>query len=174
MGNQLVAPDQQQQYTFTKNELKILYKNFIDLDKDKSGLIEPNEFFDVPELNENPIVQRVISVFDKNNDGKISFFEFITGLSALADFSSREEKIKFAFQIYDNNNDGFLSNGDLFATLKLLCGDNLTDVQIQQAVDRTIICADKDLDGKISFDEFAEFVQDIKVTELFSMNIFDQ
>ena len=99
MGNQINTPDQQQ-YTFTKNELKILYKNFMDLDKDKSGMIEPHEFFDVVELNENPIVQRVISVFDKNNDGKISFFEFITGLSALADFSSKEEKIKFAFQIY--------------------------------------------------------------------------
>lgn len=171
MGNQIASD--QTQYTFSKSELKILYKNFIDLDKDKSGLLEPHEFFDVPELNENPIVQRVISVFDKNNDGKISFYEFITGLSALADFSSKEDKIKFAFQIYDFNNDGFLSNGDLFNTLKLLCGDNLTDIQIQQAVDRTIILADKDCDGKISFEEFADFVQDVKVNELFSMNLFD-
>jgi serine/threonine-protein phosphatase 2B regulatory subunit len=173
MGNQIVNADQQQQYTFTKNELKILYKNFLDLDKDKSGLIEPDEFFDVPELRENPIVQRVITVFDKNNDGKISFFEFITGLSALADFSSKEDKIKFAFQIYDSNSDGYLSNGDLFATLKLLCGDNLTDIQIQQAVDRTIVAADMDKDGKISFEEFADFVQDMRVNELFSINIFD-
>lgn len=171
MGNQIQK--ETEQYTFSKNELKILYKNFTELDKDKSGLLEPHEFFDVPELNENPIVQRVISVFDKNNDGKISFFEFITGLSALADFSSKEEKIKFAFQIYDSNDDGFLSNGDLFSTLKLLCGDNLTDIQIQQAVDRTIIEADKDQDGKISFEEFAEFVSDVKVNELFSMNLFE-
>lgn len=62
---------------FDKNELKVLYQNFIDLDQDHSGLIEPNEFFDVPELQDNPIVQRIISVFDKNNDGKISFFEFV-------------------------------------------------------------------------------------------------
>jgi serine/threonine-protein phosphatase 2B regulatory subunit len=81
MGNQ----SSNQGMNFTKNELKILYKNFIKLDTDKSGLIEPNEFFDVPELKENPIVQRVISVFDKNNDGKISFYEFVLGLSALTD-----------------------------------------------------------------------------------------
>jgi serine/threonine-protein phosphatase 2B regulatory subunit len=68
---------------FDKKELKVLYRNFVKLDKDHSGQIEPYEFFDVPDLKENPIVQRIISVFDKNNDGKISFYEFIYGLSIL-------------------------------------------------------------------------------------------
>lgn len=36
----------------------------------------------------------------------------------------------------------------------MMVGTNLTDVQLQQLVDRTIIKADKDFDGKISFDEF--------------------
>ena len=35
----------------------------------KNGLIEPDEFFDVPLLRDNPIVQRIINVFDKNGDG---------------------------------------------------------------------------------------------------------
>ena len=39
-------------------------------------------------------------------------------------------------------------------------------------VDRTIILADKDLDGKISFDEFLEFVEEIQIYELFSLNLF--
>lgn len=158
---------------FSKQELKILYKNFLNLDTDKSGSIEQQEFFDVPELRDNPIVQRVISVFDKNNDNKISFYEFIVGLSTLASYSNTEEKIKFAFEIYDTNNDGYISNGDLFSTLKILTGDNLTDIQIQQVVDRTILAADKDMDGKLSFDEFAEFIQDVKVSELFSINLFE-
>ena len=172
MGNQNTNTSESDQYFFTKNELKILYKNFVDLDRDKSGMIEPHEFFDVPELRDNPIVQRVISVFDKNNDGKISFYEFILGLSVLADFSNKDDKIKFAFSIYDHNNDGYLSNSDLFYTLKLLTGDNLTDVQIQQVVDRTMSFADKDHDGKISYQEFSEFVQDMKIGEMFSMNLF--
>jgi serine/threonine-protein phosphatase 2B regulatory subunit len=159
---------------FSKQELKILYKNFITLDTDKSGSIEEKEFFDVPELKENPIVQRVISVFDKNNDNKISFYEFITGLSTLTSTANSEEKVKFAFEIYDTNSDGYISNGDLFTTLKILTGENLTDIQLQQAVDRTILAADKDLDGKLSFEEFAEFIQDVKVNELFSINLFQE
>jgi serine/threonine-protein phosphatase 2B regulatory subunit len=40
--------------------------------------------------------------------------------------------------------------------LKMMVGNNLNDVQLQQLVDRTIIKADEDLDGKISFDEFCK------------------
>ena len=33
--------------------------------------------------------------------------------------------------------------------------------------------ADKDLDGKLSFEDFVDFVQDMRVYELFSMNLFN-
>ncbi len=174
MGNNLFNPVvPENTLTFSKQELRILYKNFTELDKDKSGKLEPDEFFDVPELQDNPIVQKVISVFDKDKDGKISFYEFVTGLATLADDMKKEDKYRFAFNIYDTNGDGFISNGDLYSTLKLLVGDNMEDIQIQQVVDRTIILADTDFDGKISYDEFVDFVQNMRVHELFSMNIFD-
>jgi Ca2+-binding EF-hand superfamily protein len=34
-------------------------------------------------LAQNPLVKRVITIFDKNKDGKISFAEFLEGLGAL-------------------------------------------------------------------------------------------
>ena len=174
MGNSILLPEDENVYVFSKEEMKILYQNFIELDQDQSAFIEPEEFFEVDEIQENPIVKRVISVFDKDQDGKISFFEFVMGLSALTDYSyNRLEKLKFAFQVYDTNGDGYISNGDLFASLKLFTGENLNDIQIQQVVDRTMLSVDKDLDGKISFDEFVDFVQDMRVYELFSMNIFN-
>ena len=180
MGNQQTnSGDESHSINFDKKELKTLYKNFIEMDKNGNGLLDPEEFFDVPELKDNPIVQRIITVFDKNNDGKISFYEFVYGLSALTNkgnlkilkLGNLEEKNKMAFEIYDMNGDGYISNGDLFNCLKLLVGDNLTEVQIQQLSDRTIIAADKDKDGKISFEEFCEFIKDIKLEEVFSFNI---
>ncbi len=36
----------------------------------------------------------------------------------------------------------------------MMVGNNLKDTQLQQIVDKTILFADKDEDGKISFDEF--------------------
>ena len=54
--------------------------------------------------------------------------------------------------------DGYISNGELFQVLKMMTGKNLTDPQLQQIVDKTILYLDKDADGKISFDEFRQVV----------------
>ena len=67
-----------------------------------------------------------------------------------------EKKLKFAFDIYDIDKDGYISNGELFTVLKMMVGNNLNEVQLQQLVDRTIIKADEDFDGKISFEEFCK------------------
>ena len=115
-------------------------------------------------------MKRVIAVLDKNKDGNISFLEFVSGLSSLSASATQEEKLRFAFQIYDINNDGFISNGELFTVLKMMVGNNLNDVQLQQLVDRTIIKADEDLDGKISFEEFCKMVKDLDVVERLTIN----
>lgn len=77
-------------------------------------------------------------------------------MNSLSAGASHEEKLRFAFQIYDINQDGYISNGELFTVLKMMVGNNLNDVQLQQLVDRTIIKADEDFDGKISFEEFCK------------------
>ena len=171
MGNKFDKDENQlRELNFTEDELQKLYKNFNKLDKDKSGSLEPQEFFDIPELANNPLVKRVIDVLDKNKDGSISFLEFVQGLNSLSAGSSQEDKLRFAFQIYDINNDGFISNGELFTVLKMMVGNNLNDVQLQQLVDRTIIRADKDLDGKINFEEFTDMVKDLDVVGKLTIN----
>ena len=57
--------------------------------------------------------------------------EFINGLAALSTGADEREKLKFAFKIYDIDEDGFISNGDLFKILKIMVGNNLTDRQLQ-------------------------------------------
>lgn len=83
-----------------------------------------------------------------------------------------EEKHKIAFKIYDINGDGYISNADLFNSLKMLVGENLNDVQVQQLADRTLLAADTDKDGRISYEEFVEYVKGIKIGDLFSVNLF--
>ena len=166
MGNQLAQEQSQlQNLNFSERELQKLYKNFSKIDRDKSGTLEPSEFFEIPELANNPLVKRVIAVLDRNNDGNISFLEFVQGLNSLSAGASQEEKLRFAFSIYDINNDGFISNGELFQVLKMMVGSNLNDVQLQQLVDRTIVKADTDFDGKISFSEFCVMVKDLDVVD---------
>eukprot|EP00041_Stephanoeca_diplocostata_P005778 m.68503 g.68503 ORF g.68503 m.68503 type:complete len:177 (+) comp15990_c0_seq1:96-626(+) len=143
---------------FSEDEIRRLGKRFRKLDADESGKLSLEEFMSLPDLNQNPLVERVISIFDTDGDGEIDFEEFIKGISLFSGKGSRDEKLKFAFKIYDVDKDGFISNGELFQVLKLMVGDNLQDVQLQQIVDKTIIYADKDGDGRVSFGEFCQVV----------------
>ena len=80
----------------------------------------------------------------------------------LAQFSGRDtedRRLQFIFRIYDMDRDGYIWNGELFQVLKMMTGSNLTDQQLQQIVDKTIIYLDKDADGKISFEEFKTLVE---------------
>jgi serine/threonine-protein phosphatase 2B regulatory subunit len=61
--------------------------------------------------------------------------------------------------------DGYISSGELFLVLKMMVGTNLKDVQLQQIVDKTIMEADKDGDGKISFEEFVGMVGETDIAQ---------
>merc|ERR1712018_714057 len=123
------------------------------------GSISVGEFLSVPELKENPLVKRVVDIFDADLSGEVDFKEFVLGLAQFSGRESEEHRLQFIFRIYDIDRDGYISNGELFQVLKMMTGSNLTDQQLQQIVDKTIIYLDKDADGKISFEEFKALVE---------------
>lgn len=60
--------------------------------------------------------------------------------------------------------DGYISSGELFQVLKMMVvGTNLRDTQSQQIVDKTIIHANADGGGKISFEESCDVVGNVDV-----------
>ncbi|KAJ1965506.1 Calcineurin subunit B [Dipsacomyces acuminosporus] len=144
---------------FTAEEVQRLYKRFTKLDKDNSGTIDKDEFLSIPQLANNPLSSRLIDIFDTDGGGDVDFKEFIRGLSIFSSKGKKEEKLRFAFKIYDIDRDGYISNGELYQVLKLMSGSNLTPTQLQQIVDKTIMEADRNGDGKIDFDEFRRFVE---------------
>jgi len=54
-------------------EIKRLGKRFKKLDLDKSGSLSVDEFMSLPELQQNPLVQRVIDIFDTDGNGEVDF-----------------------------------------------------------------------------------------------------
>ncbi|XP_026194137.1 calcineurin subunit B [Cyclospora cayetanensis] len=156
---------------FSERDIKKLYKRFRALDTNQNGELDPHELFEVPEIADNPLVKRVLSIFDTNGDGRVSFIEFLVGLSKLAAGTDELQKTKFAFDVYDINKDGHISNGELFAVMKMMVGNNLNDQQLQQLVDRTILQADKDGDGMISFEEFREMVSHIDIADKLRVDV---
>jgi len=54
-------------------EIKRLGKRFRKLDLDQSGSLSVEEFMSLPELHQNPLVQRVIDIFDTDGNGEVDF-----------------------------------------------------------------------------------------------------
>ena len=55
------------------DEIKRLGKRFRKLDLDNSGSLSVDEFMSLPELQQNPLVQRVIDIFDTDRNGEVDF-----------------------------------------------------------------------------------------------------
>ncbi len=55
------------------DEIKRLGKRFRKLDLDNSGSLSVDEFMTLPELQQNPLVQRVIDIFDTDGNGEVDF-----------------------------------------------------------------------------------------------------
>ncbi|KAF9581969.1 Calcineurin subunit B [Lunasporangiospora selenospora] len=157
---------------FTAEEIQRLYKRFMKLDKDGSGSIDRDEFLAIPQIATNPLASRLIAIMDEDGGGDVDFKEFIAGLSAFSNKGNKLEKLRFAFKVYDMDRDGFISNGELFLVLKMMVGTNLKDNQLQQIVDKTIMEADKDMDGKISFEEFCGVVENTDIARQMTLESF--
>jgi serine/threonine-protein phosphatase 2B regulatory subunit len=115
-------------------------------------------------LTSSRVSYSMIAIFDEDGGGDVDFQEFVSGLSAFSSKGNKEEKLHFAFKVYDIDRDGYISNGELFIVLKMMVGSNLKDMQLQQIVDKTIMEADLDGDGKISFEEFTRMVENTDIS----------
>ena len=65
---------------FDVQKIKRLNKSFRKLDVNKSQTLSAEELMAVPGLQANPLVQRVIDIFDRDGNGEIDFVEFLEGI----------------------------------------------------------------------------------------------
>ena len=47
----------------------------------------------------------MIAIFDEDGGGDVDFQEFVSGLSAFSSKGNKEEKLRFAFKVYDIDRD---------------------------------------------------------------------
>ena len=108
----------------------------------------------IPELAMNPLCKRIITLFRPQSSiekdagvWQINFKEFLKALSVFSDHGTDEEKARFAFRIYDIDNDGYISENELFEVMKTMVGDNVDNENLKEIVKTTIEAWDNDGDG---------------------------
>jgi len=130
----------------------------------------------MPELRENPFNQRICEVFSTaNNDtNSLSFENFLDMVYIFSEQASLEEKIKYAFKIYDEDNDGYIGRDDLHSIVSLMTkkqsdisgtdqskNEYLTDQEITVITDKIMEESDVDHDQRLSIIEFKSIVSQV-------------
>jgi len=181
---------------FTANQIERLWSRFSSLDKQQKGYLTREDFLRIPELAINPLGDRIVHAFFRDgvsggNNGiaeispekpgdrdVVNFCDFVRVLAHFRPIkkndeknklNSREEKLKFAFRMYDLDGDDRISKEELLAVLTMMVGANISEEQLMSIAERTIMEADEDKDNRISFEEFKKVLERTDVEQKMSI-----
>lgn len=157
--------DLQKNTYFDKKELQQWYKGFLkdcpsgQLDKTEFGRIYKHFF---PFGDPGEFADYVFNVFDENKNGTIDFKEFICALSVTSR-GRLDEKLKWAFQLYDIDKDGFITYDEMLQIVSSIYKMTGQMVKLpadedtpEKRVDKIFRNMDRDKDAKLTYEEFVE------------------
>ena len=125
-------------------------------------LIDKQEFRDGLRISNEDISDRLFDIFDQDGSGSVDYGEFMTTIESMVDGSDRD-KVKFAFQLHDLDNNGYIDRRELKVLIQQSFLENnldYDDFQLDLLVDGFFERADKDLSGTIDFGEFLDVAND--------------
>ena len=110
--------------------------------------------------------ERIFKYFDKNNDGRLSYDEFLRGVRGpMNDF--RIGFVKLAFEKLDKTGNGIVDINDLVNTYdvsfhpKFKSGEMSKNDILNEFMQQWDTCVK---DGKVSFEEFCEYYTDVSAS----------
>ncbi|CAH1786786.1 unnamed protein product [Owenia fusiformis] len=166
---------------FTEKELLQWYKGFI---KDcPDGMLTEEGFNSMykqffPLGDAKDFATFVFNVFDQNKNGRIEFKEFMYALSVTSR-GNVEEKLEWAFRLYDLDSDGNITRDEMLAIVSAIYkmvgkGVKLPDEEStpEKRVDKIFRMMDKNHDDILSLEEFKDgSKKDSTITQ--ALSIYD-
>lgn len=189
-----------QETGFTTHQVKGLWGRFLNLDKERKGHLTKEDFLKIPELQNNPLGERIVQAFFKDGlqrrlllqeskqntedyesecgNDVVNFDDFVRVFAHFRppkknpennQMNTREDKLRFAFNMYDMDNDGLISKFELLAILTLMIGDNISSEHLESIAERIVVEADLDGDDHLNFEEFCQALERIDVEKKMSI-----
>ncbi|TKY55967.1 Calcineurin B protein 4 [Spatholobus suberectus] len=110
---------------------------------------------------EDGLIHKIFDLFDLKRNGVIEFGEFVRSLGVFHPDAPLEDKIEFAFRLYDLRQTGYVEREELKEMVLALLHESdliLSDDLVEIIVNKTFNDADTKGDGKIDQDEWKAFV----------------
>lgn len=112
-------------------------------------------------LESDYLAGRILAQFDGDGDGVVRVGELAWRLHALLE-GPLPERVRFAFALHDHDGDGALSRDEVARMVHLSLAESglrLPERTCERLVGALLRAADRDLDGRISLDEFNAVVE---------------
>ncbi|XXG48393.1 hypothetical protein AAC387_Pa02g2858 [Persea americana] len=131
---------------FTVNEVEALYELYKKLSC---------SIFD------DGLIHKVFDLFDEKKNGVIEFEEFVHAFSVFHPNAPVEDKIDFAFRLFDPRQTGYIEREEvkqMVIAIMMESEISLSDELLEAILDKTFADADADMDGRINRSEWKDFV----------------
>ncbi|KAM0675718.1 hypothetical protein GVAV_000493 [Gurleya vavrai] len=119
----------------------------------KGKKLKISDIFAVPSLAANPLTKTILKIY--TNDNEIRFRDLVSDLRMLVSKNPLDIKLKFLFNIYDTDGDGFICNFELYDILEILSENRMDGSKLQNIVDQTFRECKTDF---IDFQTFSELL----------------
>ncbi|XP_072394146.1 A-type potassium channel modulatory protein KCNIP1-like isoform X1 [Diabrotica undecimpunctata] len=167
---------------FTEAEIKRIYRGF--KAECPTGVVKEDTFkmiyaqFFPQGVNSSQYAHYVFNTLDQDHSGLISFEDFVQNLSVLSR-GSLDEKLRWAFSLYDINGDGCITREEMtdivtaiYDLMGKLAEPCIEEDTVKDKVDRIFQKMDTNRDGVVTLDEFLECCRkDESISS--SMAVFD-
>ncbi|XP_069610166.1 A-type potassium channel modulatory protein KCNIP2 isoform X4 [Ranitomeya imitator] len=171
----------QEQSKFTKKELQVLYRGF--KNECPSGIVNEENFKQIysqffPQGDSSMYAHFLFNAFDTDHNGSVSFEDFVAGLSIILR-GTIDDKLNWAFNLYDLNKDGCITKEEMMDIMKSIYDmmgkytyPNMREEAPREHVENFFQKMDRNKDGVVTIDEFIESCQkDENIMR--SMQLFD-